>query len=90
MSHDTLRIVLNNALPWASLCYSPAASQSLHFEWTAWLRNTTPSAIIPPAGTMDLSGHVRTWLAFWSGGKWAVIMLVILATLLFIFRTHNG
>ena len=41
-------------------------------------------------GTMDLTDHARTWLAFWSGGKWAVIMLVILATLLFIFRTHNG
>jgi len=39
---------------------------------------------------MGVTDPARTWLAFWSGGKRAVIMPVILANLLFIFRTHNG
>jgi uncharacterized integral membrane protein len=41
-------------------------------------------------GTMDITDHVKTWLAFWAGVKWSVIGLIILAVLLFIFRTHNG
>ena len=41
-------------------------------------------------GSMDISYHVKTWHAFWNGAKWSVVGLVILAALLFIFRTHNG
>ena len=41
-------------------------------------------------GTMDITEHVKTWLAFWAGVKWSVIGLVILAALLAYFRTHNG
>ena len=41
-------------------------------------------------GSMDITDHVKTWLSFWAAAKWSVIMLVILATLLFFFRTHNG
>jgi hypothetical protein len=41
-------------------------------------------------GSMDITDHVKTWLAFWAGVKWSVIILVILAALLFFFRTHNG
>ena len=39
---------------------------------------------------MDITDHVKTWLAFWNVSKWGVIALVILAALLFVFRTHNG
>jgi uncharacterized integral membrane protein len=42
------------------------------------------------SGSMDIQDHVKTWLAFWAGVKWSVMILVILAVLLFIFRTHNG
>jgi hypothetical protein len=41
-------------------------------------------------GTMDIADHVKMWNAFWNTSKWGVIALVILAVLLFIFRTHNG
>jgi hypothetical protein len=41
-------------------------------------------------GSMDITDHVKTWLAFWNVSKWGVIALVILAALLFVFRTHNG
>jgi hypothetical protein len=41
-------------------------------------------------GTMDITDHVKTWLAFWNAAKWGTIGLIILAALLFIFRTHNG
>jgi hypothetical protein len=41
-------------------------------------------------GSMDITDHVKTWLSFWAATKWSVIILVILATLLFFFRTHNG
>jgi len=41
-------------------------------------------------GTMDIRDHVKTWHAFWNGAKWSVIGLIVLAALLFIFRTHNG
>lgn len=41
-------------------------------------------------GTMDISDHVKTWLAFWAGIKWSVVGLIVIAALLFIFRTHNG
>jgi hypothetical protein len=41
-------------------------------------------------GTMDITDHVKTWLAFWAGVKWSVVGLISLAVLLFIFRTHNG
>jgi hypothetical protein len=41
-------------------------------------------------GTMDISEHVKTWEAFWAASKWGVVSLVVLAVLLFIFRTHNG
>jgi hypothetical protein len=49
-----------------------------------------PSDDHSTGGTMDITDHVKMWLAFWNASKWAVILLVILAALLFIFRTHNG
>ena len=39
---------------------------------------------------MDMTEKVRTWLAFWSATKYSVLILVGLALLLAIFRTHNG
>jgi len=39
---------------------------------------------------MDITDHVKTWLAFWSAAKWSSAALIVLAVLLFIFRTHNG
>jgi hypothetical protein len=42
------------------------------------------------SGGMDITEHTKTWLAFWAGVKWSVVGLVILAALLFFFRTHNG
>ena len=41
-------------------------------------------------GSMDITDHVKTWLAFWSAAKWSSAALIVLAVLLFIFRTHNG
>jgi hypothetical protein len=41
-------------------------------------------------GTMDITEHVKMWLAFWNVSKWGVVGLIILAALLFTFRTHNG
>jgi uncharacterized integral membrane protein len=41
-------------------------------------------------GTMDIAGHVKTWLAFWNGVKWSAIFIILIAVLLAIFRTHNG
>ena len=41
-------------------------------------------------GSMDITDHVKMWLAFWNASKWAVVALAILAALLFVFRTHNG
>ena len=41
-------------------------------------------------GSMDITDHVKMWLAFWNVSKWGVILLAILAGLLFVFRTHNG
>jgi hypothetical protein len=41
-------------------------------------------------GTMDITEHVKTWHAFWNASKWGVVALIILAALLFVFRTHNG
>ena len=39
---------------------------------------------------MDISDHVKTWLAFWNGAKWSVVAILVLAMLLAVFRTHNG
>jgi len=41
-------------------------------------------------GTMDISDHVATWLSFWNGVKYSVVGLILIAAILFIFRTHNG
>ena len=41
-------------------------------------------------GSMDITEHVKMWHAFWNVSKWAVVGLILLAALLFIFRTHNG
>ena len=41
-------------------------------------------------GTMDIRDHVKTWLAFWNIAKWSTFALIVLAGLLFLFRTHNG
>ena len=39
---------------------------------------------------MDVSDHVRTWLAFWEVTKWTAVGLAVLALLLLIFRTNDG
>ena len=41
-------------------------------------------------GGMDISEHVRTWLAFWAATKWSVIGLAVLGLLLLLFRTNDG
>ena len=41
-------------------------------------------------GTMDISEHVKTWLAFWKGVQYSAAGVLLLAALLAIFRTHNG
>ena len=41
-------------------------------------------------GTMDITDHVKTWLAFWNTAKWSTLGLIIVAALLALFRTHNG
>jgi hypothetical protein len=43
-----------------------------------------------PTGGMDISQHVKTWLAFWSATKWSVLTILVVVVLLAIFRTHNG
>lgn len=43
-----------------------------------------------PKGTMDISDHVKMWLAFWNGAKYSVAGIVVIVALLAIFRTHNG
>jgi aa3 type cytochrome c oxidase subunit IV len=42
------------------------------------------------SGTMDITEHVKTWLAFWAVAKWSAAGLLLIAALLAIFRTHNG
>jgi hypothetical protein len=50
----------------------------------------------PPAddhnagGTMDISDHTATWLAFWNASKWTAVALAVLAFLLLVFRTNDG
>ena len=41
-------------------------------------------------GTMDISEHRRTWLAFWNATKWSCVGLAILGLILLIFRTNDG
>ena len=41
-------------------------------------------------GTMDMTEKVHTWLTFWNATKYSVLVLIGLALLLAIFRTHNG
>lgn len=41
-------------------------------------------------GTMDITEHTRTWLAFWAATKWSCIGLALLGLLLLIFRTNDG
>lgn len=43
-----------------------------------------------PKGTMDISEHMKMWLAFWNGAKWSAAGILVVAALLAIFRTHNG
>ena len=43
-----------------------------------------------PAGSMDISDHVKTWISFWNGLKWSAAGILVIAALLAIFRTHNG
>ncbi|HXJ00640.1 MAG TPA: aa3-type cytochrome c oxidase subunit IV [Micropepsaceae bacterium] len=49
-----------------------------------------PSGDSSTGGSMDITEHVKTWLAFWNTAKWGTVALIVLAALLFIFRTHNG
>jgi hypothetical protein len=44
----------------------------------------------PSHGSMDMTEKVQTWLAFWNATKYSVLVLVGMAILLAIFRTHNG
>ena len=39
---------------------------------------------------MDMTEKVQTWLAFWNAAKYSVVVIIGLALLLAIFRTHNG
>ena len=39
---------------------------------------------------MDISDHVRTWLAFWNATKWSCVALAALGLLLLLFRTNDG
>jgi hypothetical protein len=41
-------------------------------------------------GTMDISDHVKMWLTFWSMAKWSAGLVILIAAMLAIFRTHNG
>jgi hypothetical protein len=41
-------------------------------------------------GSMDISDHVRTWLAFWNATKWSCVALAVLGLLLLLFRTNDG
>ena len=41
-------------------------------------------------GTMDISEHTRTWLAFWNATKWSCVALAVLGLLLLLFRTNDG
>ena len=43
-----------------------------------------------PKGTMDISDHVKMWIAFWNTAKYSVVGIVVIVGLLAIFRTHNG
>jgi len=43
-----------------------------------------------PQGTMDISEHVKTWLAFWNAAKWSCMALAVLGLLLLLFRTNDG
>jgi Bacterial aa3 type cytochrome c oxidase subunit IV len=42
------------------------------------------------SGGMDISEHMRTWLAFWAATKWSCVGLALLGLLLLIFRTNDG
>ena len=52
--------------------------------------NTHHAGEDAPTGGMDISEHVKTWLAFWSAIKWSVLIIVAIVVLLALFRTHNG
>ena len=41
-------------------------------------------------GTMDITDHVKTWLAFWNAAKYSTLGVIILVALMAYFRTHNG
>jgi len=41
-------------------------------------------------GTMDITDHMRMWLAFWNATKWSCVGLALLGLLLLIFRTNDG
>jgi hypothetical protein len=41
-------------------------------------------------GTMDISDHVKMWLAFWNATKWSCVGLAILGLILLLFRTNDG
>jgi hypothetical protein len=49
-----------------------------------------PSDDHASGGTMDISDHVRTWLAFWNATKWSCVALAVLGLLLLLFRTNDG
>ncbi len=49
-----------------------------------------PHADSHASGGMDISEHMRTWLAFWNATKWSCVGLALLGLLLLIFRTNDG
>jgi hypothetical protein len=49
-----------------------------------------PHGTPAPAGSMDITDHMKTYLAFWKATKWSAGVLIVIAVLLAVFRTHNG
>jgi hypothetical protein len=42
-----------------------------------------------PSGGMDIRDHTRTWHSFTKGVKWSIVGLIVIAIILFIFRTNG-
>jgi len=49
-----------------------------------------PSKDHTSGGSMDISDHLKTWLAFWNATKWSLVALAVLGLLLLLFRTNDG
>ena len=60
------------------------------WQETKMAEHTQHSGEDAPAGSMDISDHVKTWISFWNGLKWSAAGILVIAVMLAIFRTHNG